>query len=1091
MFCTKCGNQLHDGAKFCQSCGTKVEKPEAPAVPADETVAPASAPEIPAAPVAVLEKTTAPAEPSIPEVPQATSFIPQQSEAPAAPEAPQTASFIPQQSEAPAAPEAPQAASFIPQQSETPAAPEAPQAAFSIPQQPNAPAFEIPAEKQTPNAQPSGDPSKKRRILPWIIAGGAAVLVGAGALTWIFAQSSVMHMFMGDGNYAASVLDRYAAENLVQNGAVDINSVLSSSNIMPEPGEYTANELAIEVTKNIAESFSANDLGAAINVQIESGSLTDSFIGDSESAAEVLKELNGITLKGGISAGEDSVKAGLAADYGTGIFDAAVQIDSDKISIMLPSVNDTVLSTENTTTVTVPETLAEINDLQDSMADLHKSFMKYYTKADFVYESGSISIGDNEIGCTHITAEIAGEDLDDLVSDIADTLEDIYSGMGSSLSSFDAEEYDMKLLIESYVTNTNKPLGVTFTLSGKNSYGEKNSVSLASAKSDKGSYAELKLQKKTLVKLETENTSPADGTFRMDISTSTSGDDKITVKGEFSGVGTADAFGMKLPVGKLSFSLGGSAVKNMYGEINTANGDYIAMSEVLSSLKFTLEAQGADGGYKNVIGVDGGKLGGVSLTVDVQPRLGFDLPDMSNPQNEISVDSDVSMSDPAVMDYYIAVLERLDAVLSDSSVDAIGSTVLHADEIKNYTDELKSMRGRLAVYSGYNDYTISEANYYAEDIYYRTELSEFAGNDLEIIKLYFDSNGSLSIIDNCGERDEMLRSLYGTLDCTDSYAEVFVWKYRSMYYPVGVTVTRTSDPSKIPSARPDAYNLLDRIYEWQYDNISEDYAVGSCPTLMTLEKYKEYYGEGPAETAKQADERLTKTVSEFNEYADTIYTSFAQYMSKYNISTRYDDWTSTVVFNVEDGKWSCGSGYNYYFSEDIVDGDIEDAADFLSSKVSGLDNAVITVYFDNGKLCGTAVTNNSWGSYFSQIEFELGYTSSWTYLDGVQDGYAYGTYPVLNRITTDNQSEILKKFNGTWKNDDHTLTINDSTFDADKVYGFSFGYGSVTMVYRKSDNQTVYYTTDFDTYLSVEEYEDGYYENYETYYSPAEYMRRY
>ena len=90
-----------------------------------------------------------------------------------------------------------------------------------------------------------------------------------------------MHIFMGDGNYAASVLDRYAAENLVQNGAVDINSVLSSSNIMPEPGEYTANELAIEVTKNIAESFSANDLGAAINVQIEPGSLTDSFIGDS------------------------------------------------------------------------------------------------------------------------------------------------------------------------------------------------------------------------------------------------------------------------------------------------------------------------------------------------------------------------------------------------------------------------------------------------------------------------------------------------------------------------------------------------------------------------------------------------------------------------------------------------------------------------------------------------------------------------------------------------------------------------------------------------------------------------------------------
>lgn len=1051
MFCTQCGNKLNDTAKFCPRCGNRVNNPEVSGIPAVDS----------GAAVAVKEEAPAVA-PAAPTEPQMNSFVPQENVAPAAPTEPQMNSFVPQENVAPAAPVEPQVNSFVPQENIAPAAP---------------------AEKSKNSS------GKKRRILPWIIAGGATVLVGAGALTWIFAQSSVLHLFMGDGGYAASVLTGYTSEVLKQNSAAEMSKLISGvSEYMPEPGDYTANELAIEVANNVAKSLGTNDLGASVNVQIQSGSITDSMLSNSDSGKEVVEELNSITFKGDISVGESALKAGLSADYGTGSFDAAALIEQDKISAMLPGVNDTVLFTESTTNVTVPEAAEEIGDIQENISDLYETFMKYYTKADFQYENGSITIGDQDINCTHITGEIAEDDLNDLVSDISDILGELNSDIGRSLSGFDAEKNDMRLVIESYVTGSNKPLGVTFSLTGKDTSGQKTTVSFSSTRTDKASSTELKLQKKSIIKLQTENTSATEGTFRLDIATNTNSDEKFTVKGDFSEAGTAEVFGMKLPVGKLSFSVGGSATEKLTSSVEI-NGEYSTVGELLSKIKFNLEAQSAEGGYKSIIGLDGGKLGGASITFDLQPKLNVVIPDMTNPQKSISIGENQTANTADMMDYQIAVLEKLNEVFSDKSVDAIGKTLFNSDEISASVEQLKSNRDRIAVYSGFNEYTITEANNYASDIYYCTNISEFTGTDLEIIKLYYDSTGALTILDNCGERDEMLRSLYGSRGYIDAYAEVFVWKSRTMYSPIGVSVVRTSDPSKIPSARPDAYNLIDRLYEWETDNISENYAVGTYPEVMTLEEYKEYYGEEPKETSKQADERLAKTVEQYNEYAETIFTEFGNYMKQFNVSPDSNDMTGSITIDIKDGEWSCNSYYNYYFTKDIVNGEITDITEYLRSKVSAPDNGVIAVYFSKGQLCGALITDNSWES-FSPLEFELSYTTSWGYIDGVRDIYSYGTYPVLKSVKSDDMADILKKLNGTWKNDDNTLRINDSSFDTDKITSFSIGLGALVICYCPSEDVTLYYSTDFNTYLSIDRYEDGSYKGYEIYYTPEEYIKR-
>ena len=53
MICPTCGAQVHDGLKFCENCGTRLEAAQAPAMPAEQPIEPAGQP------VAPLEQPTA------------------------------------------------------------------------------------------------------------------------------------------------------------------------------------------------------------------------------------------------------------------------------------------------------------------------------------------------------------------------------------------------------------------------------------------------------------------------------------------------------------------------------------------------------------------------------------------------------------------------------------------------------------------------------------------------------------------------------------------------------------------------------------------------------------------------------------------------------------------------------------------------------------------------------------------------------------------------------------------------------------------------------------------------------------------------
>ena len=192
MFCMNCGAQLSDTAKFCGSCGTKVELPDL-GVPA-------------AAAASVPANNSAPAE----------TAQPAQSAQP--PQAAQTINLSKQAS--------PAQTSGIPAVNAVSAQPmqqfNAAQSAQDI--QPMRYSAEVPTV--APAVQPV---RKKNRLIPGlcIAAGAVVVLGGAGAAFCHFNKPLVSKLIMGDAGYAHSVTMN-ALSGISENSEVISNAVQQS-----------------------------------------------------------------------------------------------------------------------------------------------------------------------------------------------------------------------------------------------------------------------------------------------------------------------------------------------------------------------------------------------------------------------------------------------------------------------------------------------------------------------------------------------------------------------------------------------------------------------------------------------------------------------------------------------------------------------------------------------------------------------------------------------------------------------------------------------------------------------------------------------
>ena len=261
MFCMNCGAQLSDTAKFCGSCGTKLELPDlgvpaaaAASVPANnsapaETAQPAQSAQpsqaaqtinlskqaspaqtsgIPA--MSAVSAQTAPTVPTVPTSPAVSSFIPNEVSSSSG----SFGSDFAQRSDRQSAVSA-QNSQAQPTQPDTPDQPGQPVAYAQPMQQFNAAqsAQDIQPMRysaEVPPAAPAVQPvRKKNRLIPGlcIAAGAVVVLGGAGAAFCHFNKPLVSKLIMGDAGYAHSVTMN-ALSGISENSEVISNAVQQS-----------------------------------------------------------------------------------------------------------------------------------------------------------------------------------------------------------------------------------------------------------------------------------------------------------------------------------------------------------------------------------------------------------------------------------------------------------------------------------------------------------------------------------------------------------------------------------------------------------------------------------------------------------------------------------------------------------------------------------------------------------------------------------------------------------------------------------------------------------------------------------------------
>lgn len=334
MFCMNCGAQLSDTAKFCGSCGTKVELPNlgvptaaAASVPANnsapaETAQPAqSAQPSQAAQTINLSKQASPAQTS--GIPAMSAVSAQTAPTvPTAPTSPAAPSFIPnevssssgsfgsdfaQRSDRQSAVSA-QNSQAQPTQPDTPDQPGQPVAYAQPMQQFNAAqsAQDIQPMRysaEVPPAAPAVQPvRKKNRLIPGlcIAAGAVVVLGGAGAAFCHFNKPLVSKLIMGDAGYAHSVTMN-ALSGISENSEVISNAVQQS----------------------VSAGFLAAQSGAELSgSDITDGTLDDSFgVFDEEMIGKALEmaawQINHATGTRGVTS-----ELGIRAEFEQAFIDA-------------------------------------------------------------------------------------------------------------------------------------------------------------------------------------------------------------------------------------------------------------------------------------------------------------------------------------------------------------------------------------------------------------------------------------------------------------------------------------------------------------------------------------------------------------------------------------------------------------------------------------------------------------------------------------------------------------------------------------------------------------------------------------------------
>ena len=441
---------------------------------------------------------------------------------------------VPQSETAPEQPSAPEANGMIPAMPVN-EAPEQPSAPAPMP----APQFDqfAPAPEQTEKP-----PKKKGKALPIILASVLAA-TGIFCLCFFCFRADIAHLFMGDAKYAKSIMnnavDSLKSEDVPVSeiGAFNTKIMEIGRDGLPEGCEdyvkdmeekYPDADMDFESAYTVAtslrmvgqalEAFKDKGISANAGVSIKlSDDMVDMILdgaddSDKKDFDEIIEYINASSIDAGFKADENSVQfltgvngaegdfADMGFYYGKdgNAYITLKGLSDDAIGLTLPSF-ETIDEDFEFSEDDKEESNETAEELSKFASDMYEAFINSYDNAEITYESGEKKLGEIEFKGKVVTVKYDNEALSDLFSDLYDVADDsdamtemfgddFAEGLKSASESVE-EADDAEIIIEKYVSNTNRLLGMTITIAD-----EDLEASLAFLASTKGITAEFKVE---------------------------------------------------------------------------------------------------------------------------------------------------------------------------------------------------------------------------------------------------------------------------------------------------------------------------------------------------------------------------------------------------------------------------------------------------------------------------------------------------------------------------------------------------------------------------------------------------------------------
>jgi len=537
--------------------------------------------------------------------------------------------------------------------------------------------------------------------------------------------------------------------------------------------------------------------------------------------------------------------------------------------------------------------------------------------------------------------------------------------------------------------------------------------------------------------------------------------DELVLNIGYSDVGFAEYRGNEVPVGTYKLSISekdkflASAISNIGSLMGGNNYSYDENEEMSAQLMQEVETDNSNAAIASILSssyiewstnVDGDTLKNsfaININTLLKATINYDympytddnlvMPDTSN---AIDMNGDLSeISEEFQKEFTENITELgeksklIGFILEQTGfydeMNKLEENQSYTANYAAYSEEIRDNASNVAyeISSGFSELFYTESENYmlnaeenAEE--YLNLISVVYSDKPKTVKLYYDANGQLTIIDDAGyyffDFDKLSEYVSGEL--RSCYVEILSDGCNSGYYRANVVYT--DNMSNIPSVLPNIYNYFDGVFEWNgdpYNYIHEGFILGTS----------EYIDEGFS-ISKQQVENVKMEVPVYDGYAKDIYAVASEYFSgkgksfyeRAQASEGEDYGTlsdfSIVVEKVSGERWAvkqCLVNNQEYKALEVLSEDITDPngefAILLNEKLTHINSlkAEILVNFNDEPAMLRTEENGTW---YSKIVYSsvigVGVVPQETQIDFTSFGapeyydYEYGYYNGWNMM---------------------------------------------------------------------------------------------